>query len=750
MAVDVKYEPTEKQVVFHKDKSKFRLYGGAVGGGKCLTENHEVLTKTGWISIKNIKKGDIILAWKDWKYHWQTVKEKYEYYYDGDILCHRSKTGLSFEITPNHRIPTFHYDRKIKFKYAKDIVSNTSIPATGQYLFKGKNSFSDDELKLWGFWLAEGSYSYSGCNKLGIKHRSKKAVRISQTKTTGKDYIREILDRLKIRYTENNVQFYVQWYPPIECGNNAYDKFIPEELLTEPNIGCIFEGLIEGDGYKRRQGFEFSSSSEKLIDNMQHISVLLGYRTFKREKKVNSKNRHWLLSIYPKNNFTVSKNTPIYSKKFNGKIYCVSVDNTAFITRCNGGVHITGNSVALVMEGLKLSLKYPKNRGFMCRKVFNDFRKTTMLTFFEFVPNELIKDYNKADAFVELINGSTIQFGDLESENKIKSMNLGWFAIDEVSDSSYEDFMMLVSRLRYKPDGKDIERYGIMATNPEPCWVKDLFIDHINPTTGLPLKNPQDYSFTPSLPSDNPHNPDDYVETLRDNFDPEWVKKYVEGNWTTFKGLIYKEFNRDIHVSDFEIDWRWNFYRSVDFGVNDPTACIYIGVDGTGRWWIFDEYYSTNDMLPTQVHAEEILAKYPKTQYHFRGSVGDGHALGKQLIIDARQSGLSLMEVKQHKITEGINRVKHQLRVVDGKPLLNVHPRCINIIREFGRYQWAEQKNSELNPLEKPRDSQNHCLDALKNFAMQFYGTKPLSQEAREYLKSLRKDKYTVSSITGY
>ena len=95
------------------------------------------------------------------------------------------------------------------------------------------------------------------------------------------------------------------------------------------------------------------------------------------------------------------------------------------------------------------------------------------------------------------------------SISKLKSMELGWFAIDEASEIPKEQFLLFQSRLRrILPGGSRPSYFGILASNPEDCWLKDDFV------LG---KGGGDYAYFPSLPKDNPYLPEDYVDRLREN-----------------------------------------------------------------------------------------------------------------------------------------------------------------------------------------------------------------------------------------
>jgi len=191
-----------------------------------------------------------------------------------------------------------------------------------------------------------------------------------------------------------------------------------------------------------------------------------------------------------------------------------------------GGAMGGGKSVWMCAEGIQLSLDFPSNRGYLCRHESATFRKSTLLTLLDLLPTEAVTRHNQQDQFIEFANMSRIYYGGLRPTqsdkplDRIKSMDLGWFGIDEASETTEDYFMLLCSRLRLKGG---IRYRGLLSSNPEEGWVKHRFIS-------FPRK---DHRFITSLPSDNPFLPDDYVEQLEDTFGgrPDWIKRYLEGNW---------------------------------------------------------------------------------------------------------------------------------------------------------------------------------------------------------------------------
>ncbi len=186
-------------------------------------------------------------------------------------------------------------------------------------------------------------------------------------------------------------------------------------------------------------------------------------------------------------------------------------------------------------EAIQLSLDYPGNRGYLCRYENVTLKKTTLITLQKFLPSGLVSNHNKSEQFYELRNGSIIHYGGLkgsegEGIDRIKSMELGWFGIDEATQLPNNDFfLILLSRLRHRlPDGSLPYYKGLLASNPEPGWVRTAFID----------TKKKSYKFISALPRDNPYNPPDYEQIMRENFPAEWVDKYLEGSWDVMlKGM---------------------------------------------------------------------------------------------------------------------------------------------------------------------------------------------------------------------
>ncbi len=188
-----------------------------------------------------------------------------------------------------------------------------------------------------------------------------------------------------------------------------------------------------------------------------------------------------------------------------------------------GGAVGGGKSAWLVNEALQLSLDFPGNVGYLCRHELTSFRRTTLMTLQRFLLDEIVTQHHQTESFYRLINGSIIYYGGLGDDeagvNRLKSMDLGWFGVDQAEETSESHFFLLASRLRLNLP--NIRYKGLLTANPAPGWVKHRFIE----------QKLDDHIFIPALPKDNPYLPGDYESNLRKLYPEELVKSLLEGDW---------------------------------------------------------------------------------------------------------------------------------------------------------------------------------------------------------------------------
>jgi phage terminase large subunit len=188
-----------------------------------------------------------------------------------------------------------------------------------------------------------------------------------------------------------------------------------------------------------------------------------------------------------------------------------------------GGAVGGSKSTFICNEVIQHCLKYPGARVYLARHELTSFKKTTYLTLMEFLPMNFITKHNRSECFIEFFNGSRIFYGglgdDVRAIERLKSMEISAYAVDQAEETTEAFFHMLNSRLRLKIPG--VKYKGWLTCNPTGGWLRSRFID----------KQIEDHRFIPAKITDNPYLPSNYEENLRKTLPEELVKAWIEGNW---------------------------------------------------------------------------------------------------------------------------------------------------------------------------------------------------------------------------
>lgn len=138
------------------------------------------------------------------------------------------------------------------------------------------------------------------------------------------------------------------------------------------------------------------------------------------------------------------------------------------------GGYGSGKTFAGALLGILLSLKFPGIRGLVGAQTYSLVRDTTLQTYFEHLESMGFvsgHDYRWISSEQKLVfyNGSEVLFRHFDEPDKLKSLNLGFVEIEEMSDVPYDTFKMLLARMRQKISSKWTNfTYRIFGhTNPE-------------------------------------------------------------------------------------------------------------------------------------------------------------------------------------------------------------------------------------------------------------------------------------------
>lgn len=94
-------------------------------------------------------------------------------------------------------------------------------------------------------------------------------------------------------------------------------------------------------------------------------------------------------------------------------------------------------------------------------------------------------------------------------------------------------------------------------------------------------KKQEGYELIKASTLSNPYLPDEYVQQIRNNYDPVLAELYINGEFVTLsKGKIYHFFDRKKHGSDRVINSGDNLHIGIDFNIGGCCATVFV-IDGT-------------------------------------------------------------------------------------------------------------------------------------------------------------------------
>lgn len=333
---------------------------------------------------------------------------------------------------------------------------------------------------------------------------------------------------------------------------------------------------------------------------------------------------------------------------------------------------------------------------------------------------------NKVEGIKELVNGSKIVLRSTEKPKSIRGITAGYIWYDEGAHGSADGWRILIGCLRQP----HYRRLGVVTTTPLGMdWTFDYFGD---PARGERLQ--RDYWFIDASSRDNPWLPEDFIETLETSYTGSFAKQEIEGKWTTFAGLVYDNFSREVHVRPLkemiasgELVFREVWYGH-DWGYKDPMVVLAVGLDEDRRMYVIDEWYES----------KKLMGDVIKTRERFEKAWGEGQAVADarrpEFIRELNMAGFVTMPDANKDIMEGVTKFRSRLTVQgDARPRIYIDQSCVKTIREFYRYRFPEEDDQKAIK-DKPIDRDNHSMDVLRYLGWELDSDEGLAAMANKEL----------------
>ena len=199
-----------------------------------------------------------------------------------------------------------------------------------------------------------------------------------------------------------------------------------------------------------------------------------------------------------------------------------------------GGAAGGGKSALGCLWLIEMCQKHEGSRWLMGRSKLKALKETTLNTFFELASELKITNqytYNAQANVINWNNGSQILLKDLflypsdQNFDSLGSLEICGAFIDECNQVVFKAWQIVTSRCRYKLDKFGIIPKVLGSCNPAKNWTYKEFYE---PSKTNSLKGYR--KFIQALPTDNPHLPKSYLESLL-SLDSNSKERLYYGNW---------------------------------------------------------------------------------------------------------------------------------------------------------------------------------------------------------------------------
>lgn len=303
---------------------------------------------------------------------------------------------------------------------------------------------------------------------------------------------------------------------------------------------------------------------------------------------------------------------------------------------------------------------------------------------------------------------------------QLKGMNLCGFLIDDPDVNRHkETIAFLFTRLTNPPGVKAVYFATVFCANYEGHdWLWEKFMRRRKPGgDGM-------FAYWFCLTTDNNTLDPDYIATQKALHSEAWMKRYIYGDLDGFIGLVYDEYDPEIHDKDLswiKDDHSMKKILVVDLGITHPTVVLKMATDFKNVY-VYGEWWHTNirtadlgDYLLEQLNGDEVFDRVlidPKSCAREQTS---GTSPRKILKDDF---GIRRIDLANNNIKYGIEVQKGVMTIRGTSTHFFVDPgQCPHTTKELETLKWKEPEYSDFDELaykEEPIDKDNDCTDCTR------------------------------------
>jgi phage terminase large subunit len=419
-----------------------------------------------------------------------------------------------------------------------------------------------------------------------------------------------------------------------------------------------------------------------------------------------------------------------------------------------GGAAGPGKSHAARWALYRRALKTPGFEALLLRKTFPELEKTHLRRMAsevpmlggEFIESKRLARFRHKDGRVSLI-----ECGHMDDDNAVsKYLSSEYDVIVPDEGSTFDPQALLELSTRARSSKPEViadggAKFWVVSNpgGPASSMLLDFFIDQTPDYDAYPaLRDAYDkseWTYIPGLLDDNPYMDPAYERQLA--VLPKWRYEQLRfGDWRVFAGQFFSEWNERHHVAVLEPAREGRWFRSLDWGRNQPGCVLWWAVLPDHRLYVRKEWKfqgrSEEEVAAGIKKIDSDLGLTKRPSY----TAGDPAVFNKtgathtkpQFVGQSIGESLGFYGVPitkaDHDRFNGWMRCHALLRFPEveqpgailalqtmptGTPWLQVHPECRYLIRSI-----AAAVSDDKDPDDVDTKTDDHALDAWRYGAM--------------------------------
>ena len=300
-------------------------------------------------------------------------------------------------------------------------------------------------------------------------------------------------------------------------------------------------------------------------------------------------------------------------------------------------------------------------------------------------------NFNKSNLTYKFTNGSYMEFFSADQPDKLRGARRDVLFINECNNITFESYQQLSIRTK---------KFIYLDYNPtNEFWVHTDLINDSN-SDFIILTYKDNEALDPAIVKE--------IEKAKEKaktsaYWENWWNVYGLGQLGTLEGVIFENYEL---IDTIPTEAKLIGY-GLDFGYsNDPTSLIEVH-EYDGKIICNEVIYSTSllnsDIINLMSHDKRLPIWADSAE--------------PKSIEEIRRAGYNIKAV-----VKGADSINFGISVLQQRQML-ITKSSVNLIKELRAYSWDVDKTGKK--LNKPIDSMNHAIDALRYFAMMQLAIKP-------------------------